>query len=108
MKHKRPAKKYRRGVIILTAAALLLAFNPLSADEDGEKAALARIAHELDALLPIVQQAETQANKDQRVQFEYNWLRQDIARLRAGIVEYINTPRIEPRSYEPLSGDYRR
>jgi RAQPRD family integrative conjugative element protein len=52
------------------------------ADTDGERAALARIAHELDALEPLIREAESQANPDARIRLCYDWLRQDLSRIR--------------------------
>jgi len=79
-----------------------------AADADGERAALARIDHELQAIEPLITEASSQANPDARIRFQYDWLRQDIDRVRRGIDEHINAPRSEPRTFPPLRGDYRR
>lgn len=78
------------------------------ADADAEREALARLAHEIEALAPLVEKAEAQANPDARIRFRYEWLRQDLERVRAGIQAHIDAPRAEPRKVEPLRGDYRR
>ena len=78
------------------------------ADADGERAALARIDHELQAIEPLITEAASQANPDARVRFQYDWLRQDLDRIRRGIDEHMNAPRSEPRTFPPLRGDYRR
>jgi len=78
------------------------------ADADGERVALARITHELQAIEPLITEAVLQANPDARIQFQYDWLRQDLDRIRLGIQSHIDAPRAEPRSFPPLSGDYRR
>ena len=78
------------------------------ADTDGERTALARIAHELEALEPLIREAESQANPDTRIRLRYDWLRQDLSRIRQGIQEHIDVPRAEPRTFPPLRGDYRR
>ncbi len=78
------------------------------ADADGERAALARIAHELQAIEPLIIEAASQANPDARIRFQYDWLRQDLDQMRFGIQEHIDTPRSEPRTFPPLRGDYRR
>jgi len=78
------------------------------ADADGERAALARINHELQAIEPLITEAASQSNPDARVRFQYNWLRQDLDRIRLGIQAHIDTPRSEPRTFPPLRGDYRR
>ena len=78
------------------------------ADAGGERAALARIIHELKAIDPLITEAASQANPDARVRFQYKWLRQDLERIRLGIQEHIDAPRSEPRTFPPLRGDYRR
>lgn len=89
------------------AIALLLAA-PAQADRDGEREALARLVHELATLEPLIREAEVQADPDARIRFQYDWLHQDLARIRLGIREHLNAPHSEPRPVEPLRGDYRR
>jgi RAQPRD family integrative conjugative element protein len=79
-----------------------------AADSDGERAALARLAHELGALAPLIAEAQAQADPDTRIRFQYDWLRQDLARIALGVREHIEAPRGEPRTVTPLRGDYRR
>ncbi|MCP4994741.1 MAG: conjugal transfer protein [Gammaproteobacteria bacterium] len=78
------------------------------ADADGEREVLARIVHEIEAIQPLINQAASQANPDARVRFQYDWLRQDLDRIKHGIQEHIDAPRSEPRTFPPLRGDYRR
>jgi RAQPRD family integrative conjugative element protein len=93
----------------LLPLALLGALAPgvACADTDAEREALARLAHEIQALGALVDEAETHAG-DARIRFQYGWLRADLARVRAGITEHLNAPPGEPRAFEPLQGDYRR
>jgi RAQPRD family integrative conjugative element protein len=93
-------------VIGLFGTALPIQF--VVADVDGERAALARITHELQAIEPLTAQAAAQANPDARIRFQYDWLRQDLERIRLGIQEHFDAPRSEPRTFPPLRGDYRR
>ena len=93
-------------VVGLLGSTLSLPF--ASADADGEREALARIIHELQAVGPLIDQAASQANPDARIRFQYDWLRQDLDRIRLGIQTHIDAPRSEPRTFPPLSGDYRR
>ena len=78
------------------------------ADLDSERSALAKLIHEIDALTPMIQAAEVQADPDLRIRFQYAWLRQDVARVRQGIADHLNAPQSEPRRFPPLRGDYRR
>jgi len=78
------------------------------ADSDAEREALAKITHELNALEPLIKLAEANTDKDSRVHFRYDWLRQDLKQIRDGIQSHIDSPRAQPRSFPPLRGDYRR
>ena len=95
---------------ILTAVlfGILLPLHQAAADAEGEREALARIIHELETLEPLIREAASQANPDARIRFRYEWLRQDLSRIRLGLQEHIDTPRSEPRTFPPLRGDYRR
>ena len=93
-------------VLGLLGTALPVSF--AAADADAEREVLARISHELEATEPLIAEAESHANPDARIRFQYDWLRQDLERIRLGIQEHIDAPRAEPRSFPPLRGDYRR
>ena len=95
-------------VLILGLIGTVLPVQFAIADAEGERAAMARAIHELQAIQPLITEAESQANPDARVRFQYDWLRQDLDRIRLGIQEHIDTPRAEPRTFPPLRGDYRR
>lgn len=96
---------WRLAIALLGTA---MPFQFANADSDGEREMLARINHELNVLDPLIDQAVSQANPDARIQFQYDWLRQDLHRLQMGIQDHINAPRAEPRTFPPLRGDYRR
>jgi RAQPRD family integrative conjugative element protein len=103
------AGKRPMGIIQVSAVAIIAAaLTPAFADADAEREALARVVHELETLEPLIRTAQSQANPDARVRFRYDWLRQDLARVRLGVQEHIDAPRAEPRSFPPLRGDYRR
>jgi len=95
-------------LLIIALFSACLPIQPLFADADGEREALARIVHELEALEPLIRTAESQAQPDARIRFRYDWLRQDLSRVEQGIRDHIDAPRSEPRSFPPLRGDYRR
>ena len=78
------------------------------ADADAERDALAKIIHELNALEPLIKQAEANSDQDARVRFRFDWLRQDLKQVRDGVQSHINAPRAQPRSFPPLRGDFRR
>ncbi len=92
-------------------AGILAAIIPLhlaGADAQGEREALAHVIHELQAIEPLLRAGQAQANPDARVRFRYDWLRQDLQRMRLGIQEHLDAPRAEPRQFPPLRGAYRR
>ena len=91
---------------ILLIAGLVMA-HPVAADPDGERAALARLIHELDALAPIIADAEAQSDPDARIRFEYPWLRDDLLLIKLGVREHQTDSRQQPRRFPPLKGDYR-
>jgi RAQPRD family integrative conjugative element protein len=86
---------------VLTLSAPCLAAN-------AEREALARLAHEIDALAPLVDEAQAGAQPGARVRFRYDWLRQDLERIRHGLLEHAHADQAEPRAVAPLRGDYRR
>ncbi len=86
----------------------LLLATAVPADQAGEREQLARLAHEIEALEALVDAAEAQAGYPQRIRFQYGWLRQDLDKVRQGILEHLNAPEGEPRRIPPLGGDYRR
>ena len=95
--------------IILLHVFVFALVSPLAhGDADGERETLARIIHELEVLEPLLAEAKAAADPDARIHFRYDWLRQDLERVRQGIREHIDAPRAEPRSVAPLRGDYRR
>ena len=98
-------------IIPLLVSGLLTAALPVQfavADADGERAALARITHELEAIEPLITEAAAQANPDARIRFQYDWLRQDLIKIQQGLQAHLDAPRSEPRTFPPLRGDYRR
>ncbi len=96
-------------IIVLIGVIGIALQSPLAyADADAERQALARIIHEIEILKPLLAEAKAAADPDARIHFRYDWLRQDLERVRQGIREHIDAPRAEPRSVAPLGGDYRR
>ena len=88
---------------------IALAISPLLyADTSAEREALAYVVHELQAIQPLIDKAQAQSDQDTRIRFQYDWLRQDLNRIKDGIQAHIDSPRAEPRTFPPLRGDYRR
>ena len=95
-------------ILLAGTLAAVIPLHLARADAEGEREQLARVILELQAVEPLLWAAEAQADPDARVRFRYDWLRHDLERVRLGIQEHINAPRVEPRSFPPLRGDYRR
>ena len=93
-----------------TATLLALTFTVPGAlaDAETERALLARLLHELKLLEPLIASSEAEADPDARIHFQYDWLRQDLERVRAGIQAHLDAPRNTPRPVPPLRGDYRQ
>ena len=108
MRYTGPNALRHTSILLAGIIAAVMPLHLARADAEGEREALARVIHELQALEPLLRAGESQANPDARVRFRYDWLRQDMQRMRLGIQEHINAPRAEPRSFPPLRGEYRR
>ena len=98
-----------RRSLIVTFFLALLAPMTATADSTAEREALARLAHELQLVEPLIDAAEAAADPEaRRYRFQYEWLRDDLARVRLGIRASLTRPRREPRTFPALRGDYRR
>jgi RAQPRD family integrative conjugative element protein len=93
---------------LAVALSLLAVAGGVRADADAEREVLARLSHEIEALAPLIEEAEARTDQDARIRFHYEWLRQDLDRVRLGIAEHLAAPRNQPREIEPLRGDYRQ
>ncbi|MCD6047009.1 MAG: hypothetical protein K0S08_656 [Gammaproteobacteria bacterium] len=82
-----------------------------------EKAYLIQIINQLDALQPLILAAQQAQLTDKRVTFHYthyqdnqgqthNGLLEDTQSIKAGVIQYLNQPTVEPRVVQPLQGDY--
>jgi RAQPRD family integrative conjugative element protein len=108
MRYVGPIAKLTRQFLAVGILGAVFLVRPTLADTEGERAALSRLAQELGSLEPIIRTAESQADPDTRIQFRYDWLREDLDRVRRGIQDHIDAPRTELRSFPPLRGDYRQ
>ena len=93
---------------IAVAVVLALVSSHAAADAQNEREVLARVVNELEALEPLLDAAESEANPDARVRFRYEWLRADLRQVQSGVQDHIDAPRVEPRTFPPLRGDYRQ
>lgn len=99
----------RRDLLAAAFGASLSICANASADTDLQRAHLAALLRQLDLLDRLAQQsALSTASGGGRYHFDFARLRGDIARMRAGIEDYLSPRRAQPRDPTELSGDYRR
>lgn len=96
-----------RALLLCGLSLALFASPPGLADADTEREVLAQLLHELILLETLIDRAEQAAEPGARVRFRYDWLRDDVERVRRGVEEHLDAPRTEPRTVTPLRGDYR-
>jgi RAQPRD family integrative conjugative element protein len=96
--------------ILLPLAAFLLCASPAFADEAIQKRELAAVLRQLDLAERLARHSEVTRPMppETRYHFDYPRLYADLARIRAGIHDYLNPSRAQPRDLSPLPGDYRR
>jgi RAQPRD family integrative conjugative element protein len=94
----------RVSAVVGVLAGILL-ISPATADSDAERGALARLIRELEALEPLIDEAERHADRYTRARFAYDWLRGDLERMKAGIRAHLERPRTEPNEDAPVVGE---
>ena len=104
-----PATAGRRYAVLslVLAAGLSVAGSVSMADESNEKAQLALVLRQLEAIERTALHSQELAATGGRYHFDYARLNADIERVRTGVQDYLNPPRAQPRDSEPLSGSYR-
>ena len=69
---------------------------------------LIRLARGLEELETLIDEAQTNANPDSRIQFDYQQLRSDFFSIAQGIKSHVLIPNYLPRSLKPIAGQYGR
>ena len=77
-----------------------------SAWANGEHSELTRLLIELKSLERIIVIAEHSANKQNRLTFDYDQLRNDLIMIQQGIDDYVNTIPRDPRTLPKIEADY--
>lgn len=96
-------------VVIVLSLFLSVAYSePLinTPNQDIENAELVRISNILNAVYPLIDQAEMAQNKNSRVVFNYAALRNDIQLMQSGIAQKINQSVLVPHVVQPLQNDF--
>ena len=98
---------------------LILVFaSTLSFAEESElNNTLVRIINQINATLPLLDEAQSEIEPNARIQLHINsfegsdgkihpGLREDLLAIRNALIEYINKPAIEPKTVKPLPMDF--
>lgn len=97
---------------------LLLFFPGLCcADNEQMNEVLVKIIRQLQAVKPLINEAENAQEKNPRIKVHFdswidtsgnkhNGLRQDIEAIQTALVHIVNSETIEPRVYKPIQGDF--
>ena len=104
-------------IALIMVSAMLISSNAIAdeipvdetfADADMERKYLSMLVNEIDGLEHLIKKSQLAVDKDERVQFQYQWLRRDLAIMKVGIENHIKAPRTTPRTVKALAGDYRK
>ena len=78
---------------------------------------LLRVINQMNAILPLLDEAEGEINPNARIQLhiesfegmdgiKHPGLRDDLTDMRNALIDYINKPAIEPKTVKPLALDF--
>ena len=87
------------------------------ATDDELNNALVRVINQINAILPLLDEAETEIEPNARVRLHINkfegedgvehpGVRDDLKSVRNALIDYINKPAIEPKTVKPLTFDF--
>ncbi|MFO8671928.1 hypothetical protein SC848_00860 [Legionella pneumophila serogroup 1] len=98
---------------------ILILSLPLAAhaQEDALNQTLVRVINQINAIMPLLDEAQTEIEPNTRIQlhienFEssdgktHAGLRTDLLSIRNALIDYINKPAIEPKAIKPLALDF--
>lgn len=110
----RRTSAWRRAMTVAPVALVLslAVLPPAYADDDPEREQLAALVRQIELADRLANQLADQTAAAQpkraRYHFDYNRLRADLQRVRAGVRDYLVPQRAQPRDSVPLAGDYTR
>jgi hypothetical protein len=87
------------------------------ASETALNQTMVRIINQINAIMPLLDEANTEIVPNSRIQLHINsfegadgkmhpGLRGDLLSIRNALIEYINKPAIEPKTIKPLALDF--
>jgi len=88
-----------------------------NASEEALNQTLVRVINQLNAIMPLLDEAQTEIEPNTRIQLHIEafegadgkthlGLRNDLVLIRNALIDYINKPAIEPKTIKPLALDF--
>jgi RAQPRD family integrative conjugative element protein len=103
------ATRRRTVPAVVLAWSLMACLSSSAQDASIERERLTAILREFETIERLTSASESVAPaQGTRYHFDYARLRADLARVKAGIEDYLSPPRAQPRDPQTLQGDYRR
>lgn len=102
---------------IMIAVCLYITAFVTYATDDELNTTLVRVINQLNAIFPLLDEAEGEIKPNARVQLhistfdgadgvQHPGVREDLKSVRDALVNYINKPAIEPKTVKPLTFDF--
>ncbi|HAT8742773.1 TPA: RAQPRD family integrative conjugative element protein [Legionella pneumophila] len=100
---------------LLCLTLMILSLNSWANNPDLNET-LVRIINQINAIMPLLDEAQTQLTPNTRIQLQiegfedaqgqhHAGVREDLLNIRNGLIDYINQPIIAPRKIKPLEMD---
>ena len=93
-------------VITILFSALLILSTPVLATPLSESNSLKRVLLELDAMSPLIEEAQRRSDRQDRMRLNYPCLITDLNLLKHGLRAAIYAVKHQPRQFQALCGDY--
>jgi RAQPRD family integrative conjugative element protein len=103
-------KKWLPNTVALVLVSITLSGAQLSLAQDTvteiERSNLIALARQLEQLHPLADNAQSAADPQARVKFNYTQLHRDIEQMRGAIARHLDKPSRTPRAVAPATSDY--
>ena len=102
--------------IIIAVCLYITAFVTYATDDE-LNITLVRVINQINAILPLLDEAEDEIKPNARIQLhigafdgadgaKHPGVRDDLKSIRNALIDYINKPAIEPKTVKPLAFDF--
>lgn len=96
---------------------LFCVFSIVHADTEQMNETLLRIVNQLDAILPLIDEAERQQSQNERFMFHFSQyegsdgkihegLREDVMSMKEALIQQMNAPAVDPDTVSPINNDF--